>query len=61
ISLRSDVASSVRSIISTAHSLYSSGAYLHYYEREGVEKDDWAAAFENAWRIVESYEELFKL
>ena len=61
LSLRSDVASNVRSVISTAQDLYCAGAYVHYYEREGVEKDDWKEAFENAWQIVECYEELFDL
>ena len=61
MSLRSSIASYLRSIITTAQSLYEVGAYVHYYEREGVETDDWADAFENAWQIVEVYEDLFDL
>ena len=61
LSLRSNVASYVRNVITSAQLMYSAGAYLQYYEREGLERDDWKEAFENSWRIVESYEDLFLL
>ena len=55
------MASNVRSIITSAQEKFEAAAYVHYYEREGVEEDDWKEAFENAWNIVETYENLFNL
>jgi len=59
VSLRSDVASFVRNVISKAWRLYEVKAYLRYFEE--LEEDDWREAFERGWGIVERYEGAFGL
>ena len=55
------MASNLRLVITSAQEKFQAKAYTHYYESEGVEEDDWKEAFENTWRIIEAYEDLFDL
>lgn len=55
LSNRTHVVGSLEHIQQRAEVMYRERAYLHWYEREGIEKEDFMAAFENLDRVVEEY------
>lgn len=58
MSTRSSHACRIRRLLSSAAVKYLAGAYVHWYEKYGIERDDFAAAFESVGEIVSAYDDL---
>ena len=55
---RSDVSSSFRRTLKAAVTKYHARAYVHWYTAQGLEHEDFTAAFESLGAVVSDYDDL---